>query len=65
MVEELGRVWLVGALLRTGDALQRHHYFNRAPELELLRHLRNGVARRNVFKIDNLIRMGNGDPLRP
>jgi hypothetical protein len=53
MVDELARVWLVGALLTVGDALARHHYFDRAPELELLRHLRNGVADGNVFNIDN------------
>lgn len=53
MVDDLDRVWLVGALLAIGDALSRHRYFNRAPELELLRHLRNGVAHGNVFRIDN------------
>jgi hypothetical protein len=56
MVNELRRVWLVGALLAVGDALRKHGtkrrgYFNRAPELELLRHLRNGVAHGNTFKI--------------
>ena len=33
--------------------LKRHGYFDRAPELELLRHLRNGVAHGNLFRIDN------------
>jgi hypothetical protein len=40
--------------LAIGDALKPHGYFNRAPELELLRHLRNGVAHGNTFRIDNL-----------
>jgi hypothetical protein len=50
MVEELARVWLVGALLRIGDALTKFDYFDHAPELELLYHLRNGVAHGNVFR---------------
>jgi hypothetical protein len=44
MFDDLNRLWLVGALLAVGDALSRHGYFDHAPELELLRHLRNGVA---------------------
>jgi hypothetical protein len=35
---ELERIWLAGSLLRLGDVLARHHYFDRAPELELVRH---------------------------
>lgn len=50
---ELESVWLSGALLAVGDALAAHGYFDRAPELEFLRHLRNGVAHGNVFRIDN------------
>jgi hypothetical protein len=53
MVDDLARVWLVGALLTIGDALADHSYFDRAPELELLRHLRNGIAHGNAFRIDN------------
>lgn len=49
----LERIWFVGALLTLGDALEEHDYFDRAPELELLRHLRNGVAHGNTFKIRN------------
>ena len=52
MLDELDRVWLVGALLAVGDALKQHDYFDHAPELELLRHLRNGVAHGNAFQID-------------
>lgn len=51
-VDELARVWLVGALLTIGDALKQNNYFDRAPELELLRHLRNGVGHGNVFRFD-------------
>jgi hypothetical protein len=52
MVDDLRRLWLVGALLAIGDALERHDYFDHAPELELLRHLRNGVAHGNTFRIN-------------
>jgi len=48
---ELPRVWLAGSLVRLGDALERNDYFNRAPELELVRHLRNGIAHGNRFEI--------------
>lgn len=50
---ELERVWFAGTLLRVGDALAQHNYFDRAPELELLRHMRNGIAHGNRFRIDN------------
>jgi hypothetical protein len=53
MRDDLDRLWLVGSLLATGDALTRHDYFDHAPELELLYRLRNGVAHGNVFKIQN------------
>ncbi len=49
--KELTKVWLVGSLLTLGDALQRNAYFNRDPVLELVRHLRNGVAHGNRFHI--------------
>lgn len=46
---ELSKVWLVGSLLAVGDGLSRHKYFDHAPELELLYHLRNGLAHGNRF----------------
>jgi hypothetical protein len=49
----LHHVWLAGSLIRLGDALALNSYFDRAPELELVRHLRNGVAHGNKFRIDN------------
>jgi hypothetical protein len=51
VVDELPRIWLVGSLLAVGDALSKpkNRYFDHAPILELLYHLRNGVAHGNVF----------------
>jgi hypothetical protein len=51
IIKELPLVWLTGALLAVGDALERNGYFDRAPELELIRHLRNGIAHGNRFHI--------------
>jgi hypothetical protein len=50
---ELPRVWLAGSLLAVGDALKRNQLFDRVPELELVRHLRNGIAHGNRFDIRN------------
>jgi hypothetical protein len=46
---ELPRVWLTGSLLALGDALKEHGYFDHAPALELVYHLRNGIAHGNHF----------------
>jgi len=46
---ELPRVWLTGSLLTLGDALKNYGYFDHAPELELVYHLRNGIAHGNQF----------------
>lgn len=54
---EWPRIWLVGSLLTVGDALARHDYFDHAPELELVYHLRNGVAHGNRFNITRLKRL--------
>lgn len=51
--EDLDRVWLTGALITLGDALGQSKYFDRAPHLELVRHLRNGVSHGNKFRIDS------------
>jgi hypothetical protein len=45
------RTWAMGALLMRGDELTKHNYFDRAPILELVYHLRNGVAHGNQFNI--------------
>jgi hypothetical protein len=52
MVTDFQRTWLAGSLLAIGDALKRYGYFDRAPELELIYHLRNGVAHGNTFQLD-------------
>jgi len=51
IADELPRVWLVGSLLAVGDALgaPENMYFDRAPVLELIYHLRNGIAHGNRF----------------
>jgi hypothetical protein len=50
--DEFDRAMLGGALITLGDALNAHRYFDHAPELQLVRHLRNGVAHGNRFNID-------------
>ncbi|SOE86974.1 hypothetical protein SAMN05446935_7511 [Burkholderia sp. YR290] len=47
------RAWATGALMTLGDALDKDQrgYFDRAPVLELVYHLRNGVAHGNHFTI--------------
>ena len=50
---EFLRVWAMGSLLALGDELQRHDYFDHAPIVELVYHLRNGVAHGNRFNIDS------------
>jgi hypothetical protein len=47
--EDSDRVWLTGALLAAGDLLGPHKYFGHHPEIEMIRHLRNGVAHGNRF----------------
>ena len=46
-----------GALLTLGDSLAKYKYFDKSPLLELIRHLRNGVAHGNRFKIDDPTRL--------
>ena len=57
VIEHLERIWLVGALLTLGDSLAKYKYFDKSPLLELIRHLRNGVAHGNRFKIDDPARL--------
>jgi hypothetical protein len=47
------RAWAMGALLTLGDELAKHGYFGHAPILELVYHLRNGIAHGNQFTIDH------------
>ena len=51
IIHQLDRVYLSGALLTIGDALSKNHYFDKSPIIELLRHLRNGIAHGNKFNI--------------
>lgn len=57
--EALDRAWLVGALLTLGDALFSEDYFDKSPEIEMIYHLRKGVAHGNRFNITNLRRLQN------
>lgn len=50
VMKDFDRVWLIGALLSVGDALGDNRYFNHAPEAEVIRHLRNGIAHGNHFE---------------
>ena len=50
--EALKRAWAVGALMTAADALDYYTYFDRAPCLELIYHLRNGVGHGNHFHFD-------------
>lgn len=52
VAQHTNRVWLAGALITLGDALDRMNYIDRSPLLELTRHLRHGVAHGNKFRID-------------
>jgi hypothetical protein len=47
------RTWAMGALLTLGDELAKpeHDYFDHAPILELVYHLRNGMAHGNRFNL--------------
>jgi hypothetical protein len=53
------RLWCAGSLLALGDALTVNRYFDRGPDLEFVRHLRNGVAHGNRFHFEK------GEPSRP
>ena len=47
-------------LLFIGDKLRLNEYFDKTPELEFLRHLRNGVSHGNTFRLRDY-----GEPRRP
>ena len=53
------RLWLTGALLTLGDELARQDYFDKKPDLEFIRHLRNGIGHGNCFNLRP------GEPRRP
>ncbi|MFZ0267219.1 hypothetical protein [Caulobacter sp.] len=43
----------MGALISLGDELQVYGYFDHAPILEMVYHLRNGMAHGGKFNIDD------------
>lgn len=49
-LDYLGNVFTVG-LMWIGNACKRGKYFDQTPELEFLRHLRNGIAHGNRFDL--------------
>lgn len=55
LAEDFKRAWLANSLLMLGDKLGEAGYYNRAPdeepEAELVRHLRNGIAHGNKFRM--------------
>lgn len=52
VAREYGLVWLSGAMMSLNDELSQYDHFDRQPEYELVRHLRNAVAHGNRFRID-------------
>ncbi len=49
----MDRAWCVSSLILLGDRLAAEGYFDRAPVLEMVRHLRNGIAHGNRFTLRN------------
>ena len=49
--DEMDRAWCVSSLVLLGDRLLAEGYYDRAPVLEMVRHLRNGVAHGNRFTL--------------
>ena len=48
-VPQVQHAWLSMALIVAGDWLETYNYFNRAPQLEVIYHLRNAYAHENKF----------------
>jgi hypothetical protein len=46
---QIRQSWFAGALVTAGDLLMKHEYFDHGPELELIYHMRNGIAHGNRF----------------
>jgi len=51
--DEMDRAWCVSSLILLGDRLAAENYYDRAPVLEMVRHLRNGIAHGNRFTLRN------------
>ena len=52
-------IQLMTILSWVGDELSSNQYFDKTPELELFRHLRNGISHGNTFNLQH------GEPRRP
>ncbi|MGA8047403.1 MAG: hypothetical protein WCA30_14175 [Dermatophilaceae bacterium] len=48
---EMDRAWCVSSLVLLGDRLAADNYYDRAPVLEVVRHLRNAIAHGNRFTL--------------
>jgi hypothetical protein len=55
--EELDRAFLLSALVMLGDRLAAENYFDRAPILEMVRHLRNAAGHGNRFEIRDPVQL--------
>lgn len=51
--DEMDRAWCVSSLVLLGDRLSAEGYYDHAPVLEMVRHLRNGIAHGNRFTLRN------------
>jgi hypothetical protein len=47
------RAWATSSIVLLGEALKAHRYFDHAPILEMVYHLRNGLAHGNKFNIND------------
>ena len=50
-IDAWSAIYWSGALITLGDALSEHDYFDHAPVLEMIYHLRNAVAHGNRFNV--------------
>jgi hypothetical protein len=48
-MRDMAKLWTIFEIVTVGDALKRVGGLDKAPDLELLRHLRNGIAHGNRF----------------
>ena len=53
LADDFAAVWIAGVIIKIGDLLAQHEYFDRHPLLEMIRHMRNAIAHGNRFRIDS------------
>lgn len=51
--DAMDRAWCVSSLVLLGDRLAAESYYDRAPVLEMVRYLRNGISHGNRFSVRN------------